>query len=216
MEVKNPPNIRVVAFIDGFNLYHAIDKLGRDHLKWINLRRLMEIFIQPDTHVLTSVYLFTATPEWLVEPAKRHKAFIQAQAAHGVTPVLGSFKAKNDGCNSCGHTWIRHEEKQTDVNMAIWLVQDAFNDRYDQAIVVTQDADLTPALRLVSELPKKRKIKVISPPGLHHSKELGQYAKKRASIKPAHLEQCLLPREVIETATGRVAATRPIKYDPPA
>ena len=81
MEVKNPPNIRVTAFIDGFNLYHAIDKLGRDHLKWINLRRLMEIFIQPDTHVLTSVYLFTATPEWLVEPAKRHKAFIQAQAA---------------------------------------------------------------------------------------------------------------------------------------
>ena len=178
MDVNDSAKIRVSAFIDGFNLYHAIGNLGRDDLKWVNFWKLMEIFTHPETHVLTSVYLFTAIAEWLVEPAKRHKAFIAAQEAHGVIPVLGSFKLKYEGCNKCGHTWTGHEEKQTDVNMAIWLVQEAFNNRYDQAIIVTQDADLTPALRLVSELPKNRKIKVVSPPGLRHSKELSKYASK--------------------------------------
>jgi hypothetical protein len=29
--------IRVAAFVDGFNPYHALRDLGRDHLKWLNL-----------------------------------------------------------------------------------------------------------------------------------------------------------------------------------
>ena len=33
---------RVVCFIDGFNLYHAIVRLGEPHLKWLDLRRLMQ------------------------------------------------------------------------------------------------------------------------------------------------------------------------------
>jgi len=27
----------VIAYIDGFNLYHAIDELAQPHLKWLNL-----------------------------------------------------------------------------------------------------------------------------------------------------------------------------------
>ncbi len=26
---------RIIAYIDGFNLYHAIDSLGKPHLKWL-------------------------------------------------------------------------------------------------------------------------------------------------------------------------------------
>lgn len=209
------PKIRVSAFIDGFNLYHAIDELARDDLKWINLWRLMQTFTKPSTHEIASVYYFTAIAEWLKEPAKRHKAFIAAQIAQGVTPVLGYFKQKDKDCHQCRHAWIEHEEKQTDVNIAVWLVREAFNNQYDQALIVTQDGDLAPALQVVSELPKDRKIKVIAPPGLRHSKELGKYARKRAAIKVVHLENCRLPENVIDLKTGHVVAIRPAKYDPP-
>jgi hypothetical protein len=38
---------RVACFIDGFNLFHAIKNLGRNELKWVNLWKLMECFIDP-------------------------------------------------------------------------------------------------------------------------------------------------------------------------
>ena len=30
--------VRAAFYIDGFNLYHAIDRMGQPHLKWLNLR----------------------------------------------------------------------------------------------------------------------------------------------------------------------------------
>jgi hypothetical protein len=30
----------VIAYIDGFNLYHAIDDLEKPHLKWLDLNAL--------------------------------------------------------------------------------------------------------------------------------------------------------------------------------
>ena len=38
---------RVISFIDGFNLYHAIDNLNQSHLKWLNLHSLSNAFIKP-------------------------------------------------------------------------------------------------------------------------------------------------------------------------
>ena len=37
---------RVITFIDGFNLYHAIKHLKAPHLKWLNLKTLSNIFIK--------------------------------------------------------------------------------------------------------------------------------------------------------------------------
>jgi len=34
--------LRVSAFIDGFNLYHALKRLNGDHLLWVDLWSLME------------------------------------------------------------------------------------------------------------------------------------------------------------------------------
>ena len=33
---------RVACYVDGFNLYHAIDDLRKPHLKWVNLWALAE------------------------------------------------------------------------------------------------------------------------------------------------------------------------------
>ena len=37
---------RVACFIDGFNLYHAIARLGEPHLKWLDLCRVMQRYVR--------------------------------------------------------------------------------------------------------------------------------------------------------------------------
>ncbi|GAA2880506.1 hypothetical protein GCM10010837_37060 [Aminobacter niigataensis] len=130
---------------------------------------------------------------------------------------MGHFKAKNRKCKSCGAVWISHEEKETDVNIALWLVNEAYKDNFDEAFVLSRDSDLTPAIKmLLAEFPSKA-IKVISPPNAGHSKEMANLVgnKKLASVKTIHLERSLLPATVTDPDTGIVVARRPQEYDPP-
>ncbi len=52
--------MRVTAFIDGFNLHHALDVTGQHHLTWLDLRRLCLEFAPPPEQLLTEVYYFSA------------------------------------------------------------------------------------------------------------------------------------------------------------
>ncbi|MBB4651638.1 uncharacterized LabA/DUF88 family protein [Aminobacter niigataensis] len=208
---------RVACFVDGFNLYHAVAELGQSHLKWFDLRKLVETFLDPAKHELRSVFYFSAFATWLPGPYSRHQQYVEALKATGVTPIMGHFKAKNRKCKSCGAVWISHEEKETDVNIALWLVNEAYKDNFDEAFVLSRDSDLTPAIKmLLAEFPSKA-IKVISPPNAGHSKEMANLVgnKKLASVKTIHLERSLLPATVTDPDTGIVVARRPQEYDPP-
>ena len=50
---------------------------------------------------------------------------------------------------------IKTEEKGSDVNIAVHLVNDAWLDKYDCAVVVSNDSDLAESLRIVREERKK-------------------------------------------------------------
>jgi uncharacterized LabA/DUF88 family protein len=208
---------RVACFIDGFNLYHAIDNLGRPHLKWLDLRQLMSVFTDPARHEVTAVFYFSAFATWRPAPYERHRAYVAALRATGVTPVMGHFKIKDRKCPDCGHEWEGHEEKETDVNAALWLLDEAYRDNYDDAFIVSRDSDLAPAVRMVrARFPAKR-LKVIATPRLRHSKELAQAVgnpNHLAAIKEIHLERSLLPERIVGTA-GQVLAVRPPEYAPP-
>lgn len=45
---------------------------------------------------------------------------------------------------------IKTEEKGSDVNLASHLVRDAFEDRFDVAVLITNDSDLLEPLRIVT------------------------------------------------------------------
>ena len=68
--------IRVAAFIDGFNLYHAVDDLGKQHHKWLDLRKVILCFLDPSRHALQGVYYFSAHATWLPDAHKRHEAYV--------------------------------------------------------------------------------------------------------------------------------------------
>lgn len=209
--------IRVQCFVDGFNLYHAVEKLGPAHLKWFDLRKLVSAFMDPSTHILEDVFYFSAYAKWRPVAYARHQQYVAALKATGVTPVMGRFKEKDVHCRNCRRPYKAHEEKETDVNIALWLLNEAYQDRFDEAFIISRDSDLTPAIRMVRERFPHKSIKVISPPNAGHSKEMGQIVgkKKLASIKEIHLQRALLGATVVDQATGMVVARRPDAYDPP-
>lgn len=151
--------IRVSAFIDGFNLYHAIRDLGRNDLKWLNLRDLLNHFTTDGIHELGDIFYFSAYADWLPDQRKRHMIYVRALRHAGVTPVMGNFKEKERKCFVCKSEWIGHEEKQSDVNLAVRLVREAYKDAFDLAFVVSCDSDLAPPIKLLREIFPKKKVK---------------------------------------------------------
>jgi uncharacterized LabA/DUF88 family protein len=209
---------RVACFVDGFNLYHAVADLKRPHLKWFDLRKLIEAFIDPAVHDLRAVYYFSAFATWLPGPHARHRQYVAALKATGTTPIMGHFKSKDRSCRSCGAKWVAHEEKETDVNIALWLINEAYRDTFDEAFILSRDSDLMPAVRMLRSTFPGKGVKIISPPNAGHSKEVAQVVGKKrlASIKLIHLERSLLPEIVLDPDTKAIVAKRPKEYDPPA
>lgn len=206
---------RVAFFIDGYNLYHAIDSLQLPHLKWINLRKLAQQFVGSD-QTLVQVNYFSARAKHTPLPTqKRHEAFIIAceQVAHACG-YYGTFKQKWKSCKKCNASWPTHEEKESDVNLAVRMVRGAFLDEYDIAYIVTQDSDMAYSVKVVCQTGKR--VKVLTPPGRPHSNELQRIvtSKNCRHIKLIHLESSLLDKEYRDEA-GRIIVTRPREYDPP-
>ena len=91
---------RVIVYVDGFNLYHALDELGDDSLKWLCLRRLAESLIG-EHEQLKQVKYFSAYATWMPDAYARHRAYIAALQAEGVKFITGKFKKKYLRCRVC-------------------------------------------------------------------------------------------------------------------
>ena len=67
--------------------------------------------------------------------AKRRPSFIDALTARGgIETDSGHFISKGRRRKNCGHTWRQSEEKKTDVNIAVRLLDDACDGRFDTVL----------------------------------------------------------------------------------
>lgn len=205
---------RVISFVDGFNLYHSINNLNMNHLKWLDLWALSETFISKRTQKLENVFYFSAMAYWIPKSLVRHRKYIAALRASGVTTVLGKFKEKDRFCKKCSNHWKGHEEKETDVNIALALLNLARLDKYDRALVISRDSDLAPAIRMVSQAFPKKRLTIVAPPLAGHSTELIEASTDKAKITISRLERSLFAKQVTD-AGGNLVVVRPENYDPP-
>lgn len=212
---------RVSCYIDGFNLYHAIDELNYArggslaHFKWLCLKSLMATFTDKSQHEITAVKYFSAIQTWMPSKAARHKEYVAALQATGVEIHMGAFKEKQKHCRLCRGTFKGHEEKESDVNFATHLVADAHDDLFDIAYVVTRDSDLAGPLRHIRARFPLKKIRVIAPEWRRHSKELVAIATHSSSIREVHLGACRLAEEYRD-AEGNALAKCPAEYAIPS
>ncbi|PPB58463.1 NYN domain-containing protein [Campylobacter hyointestinalis] len=184
--------MRVYAYIDGFNLYHSILSFNEPRLKWLNLRSLCESFLQKGDE-LNEVYFFSAYLTHIQDKFSRHFNYVKALQSVGVTPVMGKFKKKYPKCKICFNKYQTYEEKQSDINIAITLLRDAFLDKFDKAFLITADTDLVSTIKMIKELfPKKPVILLIPPKRRKYANELIQTANANFEIKKANLLKSLL------------------------
>jgi len=214
---------RVVAYIDGYNLYHGIVDMTRDesgkpgprlsYLKWLDLRSLVEAFIPKSREELVKTYYFSAYATWKPKSLIRHRAYVAALESTGVEVVMGKFKEKSVTCYKCNAKFTTHEEKETDVNLALRLLHDAVDNSFDRAIIITGDSDLKPAaleakahnpnLVITVLLPSKR---------LNKALDLVSVCDGAQKFNIRHMEKSLFP-EAITTADGKTIK-RPAEYRP--
>lgn len=211
---------RVSFFIDGFNVYHALNASSpnpknpsnniRKYRKflWLNYIDFAKRYVRKQD-TLADVFYFTAIAHWLKNAPRRHEVFISAVMDAGVRVILGKFYEKDDFCRVCGNAFVRHEEKQSDVNLAIHLLKEAVNDTYDQAWVVSADTDIIPAIRAVKAMYPKKRIGVLFPFN-RNSYELKQYADIYRFTKLGDYSQCQLP-DPYTTSKG-IVLKKPMKW----
>lgn len=200
------PKKRVSVYVDGFNLYHSIDGIGENHLKWLNLWSLSETLVRQNEAV-SAVKYFSAYAKWRANSYRRHQRYVAALQACGVEFIEGRFKEKHMECKECGVRYIAHEEKETDVNIGVHLMADALKDRFDRALVISADTDLNEAVTLARSEASGKQIDLISPPG-----RKGRNSVALLEITKGRLRRSLLP-ETLTYLGDRI--DRPKEYLPP-
>lgn len=187
---------------------------ARQHLKWVNLWNLAKAFTVPSREDLVKVYYFSALATWKADACQRHRAYIKALESAGVTVILGKFNEKNCQCKRCGAQWKAHEEKATDVNIALRLVDEAVLGTFDRAIILTADADLKPAVRLVRDKNSSLQVTALLPsPRFRAAHEMKAVCHATSRFEERHLASNLFP-EQIPMCDGTILV-RPAKYAPP-
>ena len=170
---------RVTFYIDGFNFYFGMKrskKIDAEWAKyyWIDMVRLCESFLG-DGQVLEKVIYFTASP---LNPQKnsRQSAFLNANKL--LNPmrfevVRGKYMDKQIICPYCKASISRPEEKKTDVNISIRMIEDCLNKKTDVVALVSADSDLIPPMDMIRRNFRLIKIKVYFPPsnGSHDVKD---------------------------------------------
>lgn len=198
---------RVVAYVDGFNLYFGLKNGYGRRYHWLDLQALATSLLQSGQE-LREVQYFTAGVKNDPEGARRQSTYLDALEAHcpHVYLVEGRFQEKPRVCRSCGAVWIGYEEKETDVNIATALIEDAVEDRYDIAILVSGDSDLRPAVAAVKRLRPEKLIIAAFPPS-RHSRVLARAVDAYVTISRSKVHNSQLPPKIV-TKNG-VLLTRP-------
>lgn len=193
---------RTAVLVDGFNLYHGMKKQrGRRYL-WLDHVELASR-LRPRDQILDVRY-FTAPVLDDAGAAGRQQTYLDALKAHNpgvLTVVEGRYQRKRMHCRSCGTHWIGYEEKETDVNIAVALMELAASARADTVLVVSADSDLCPAVRSARRVNPRLTIVPAFPPH-RRSGELKALLPSAFTISETKLRQSQLPPVVHDSATG--------------
>ena len=204
---------RTIVYIDGFNFYfglkEAVKQRNAPHsIYWLDYWKLAEKIVKD--RELIAVKLFTARVKSQGK-SERQNAWLNALKVFrpNIEIIYGRYLYKEVTCGQCGtrtdslicsrcksRTRIP-EEKKSDVNIAVEMLTDAYEDKFDTAILLTRDSDLVPPINKIHSIPLSvpKKIGVGFLPG-RLSKELKSVADFHFVIQHKNLEDSRLPYKV--------------------
>lgn len=212
--------MRTFVYVDGFNLYHMRLQRQRQH-RWLNLKVLADLLVNPP-HVIERVNFYTARVSSKIDPLAPAKQQVYLSALKTVPEIdihygrflfgeKWAFLIQPPSAKPADYVWnlppprtvmvAKVEEKGSDVNLGSHLVRDALLDRFDVALVISNDTDLVEPIRIaVQEAGKK--VGVVAPIRARHnqapipSPSLRQVSSFTIYIDDHHLKAAQFPIEV--------------------
>lgn len=221
--------MKTTIYIDGYNLYFGLVK--NTTYKWLNLISLFTeiVKIQNPNSSIINIKYFSAP---VLTRFSKHKTQSQASQSryHRALEVTGGSKfkiingyfeanrstppvyEKSIDLQNKVEVW-KLEEKQTDVNIALEMYRDSLNRINEQQVLVSNDSDLIPAMKLICKdspqielglvLPKKKSQK-------RQNAELAQLANwVRRHVTDEELQQHQLPNMI---ATNKKPIYKPLYW----
>jgi len=214
----------VRVYIDGFNLYFAMKDQHWRKYYWLDVYALSVKLLQmaksqgfiDSAQQIDSVRYFTSRIPAVghsKDKATRQNTYLEALEAYNreisanLTISYGAYQLKPHICEHCKRRISLPVEKMTDVNLATDLLADAFFDKYQTAIVISGDSDLTAPVQAIKDLFENKNTIVAVPPD-RWSSHLAQAADRYLMIRERQLQQCQLPDEVRRKDRGPVKRPR--------
>ncbi len=188
---------RVIVYVDGFNIYFGMLEAGYDYCKWLNLKELVLSLLKPNQEVAELKY-FTSRVSNNPDKQKRQSSYIEALESQGIRIYYGHYQKDLVECKRCGNIWPNYNEKMTDVNIATQMLVDAYQDKYDMAMLVSGDSDLVPPIRAIHDNFKQKRVFVVFPPKRFNN-SVALVAKGYLTIGRKKLVDCQFPNEVKKT-----------------
>ena len=151
--------MRTNFYLDGFNLYNRA--LSGSPYKWLDLELLCSRLVP--NHEVGRIRYFTAPVEYRLDrPGQRQRQLTYLRALNTIPNLTiheGRFQTdrrRRPLANPIPEIGrfvevLETREKGTDVNLATHLLVDGFQGDYEQAVVISNDSDLAPAVRMVRD-----------------------------------------------------------------
>lgn len=150
------------VYVDGFNLYYG--SVRNTRYKWLDIATLCKV-LYPALQI-NRIRYFTARVSGKHDPGapRRQAVYLRAlRTIPNLTIHEGHFVAwpvpmpryplryERSSGQLVKVLVYKREEKGSDVNLATYLLDDCFSDDFEEAVVVSNDSDLTLPIRLVTK-----------------------------------------------------------------
>lgn len=200
--------MRTYIYIDGFNLFYGC--LKKSSYKWLDLRTVFEKLLA-DNHRIDVIKYFTSIVSGKLNPEQpiRQQTYIRALKkyipelsvyyGHFLTHTIRAPLAKPTKKHRYADI-LKTEEKGSDVNLAVHVLNDAWRNRYDCAVIVSNDSDLVAAIEF-ARYDHEKIIGLIYPGSKGHpSIELQKHAHFTKRIRTGLLRVSQLPNTIPGTS----------------
>ncbi|TAJ92303.1 MAG: NYN domain-containing protein [Gammaproteobacteria bacterium] len=180
---------RTIVYVDGFNFYYG--EVRTTAWKWIDPVALFRKVLGSRNKLVKIKYFTARIQSSANDPSvqDRQDAYLRALRTHCplVELYYGHFLRHRVSMEHANppplsvEVW-KNEEKGSDVNLALHVLNDAWRDAYDCAVVVSNDSDLAESLRLVKA--QNHKLIGLVTPGAPQRKTSIQLRQHADFVKP--------------------------------
>jgi hypothetical protein len=223
---------RIAMYVDGWNFYWSLVGAEIKPYGWCNFPLLArQQTSMADAEVAVKYFTSADEPHKDKITDRQKPIWWRALDFIGCQIIEGEFRSTQEEVEEqirfSGKTW---REKQTDIALACHMLADCnrigpgekpgeflWTPGYDRAVLLTQDIDFIPLVKIASGAPFNRRVTVLLPPSKPAAQENAyrawdKHAKSTKvvikQLQVADLASALLPR-IVEGAEGQTVACHP-------